>query len=409
MARRLASPPPWSARPAVFRYDLTELAGLDCLSAASGPIAEAQALAAGLFGARQSFFLVNGCTAGVQAAILATCGEGDTLVIARNSHLSAVTGMALAGCRPRWVCPAVDEARGVAHGVAPESIAAALDAASAAGERVGAVLVTSPTYFGCCSDVAALAEACHARGVPLLVDEAHGSHLSFLPDASSPLSAVDLGADAVAQSTHKTLGSLTQSAMLHLGGGAGPPRVDAARVESALQALQSSSPSYLLMASLDAARLTLEERGLDAFEAALGEARGARAGLERLGCHVMGKGSVGPWDASFCSGWDPLRLSVTPPAGAVAGRELARRLEEDYGVVPEMATHATVVLALGIGSQAGDGERIVAAFRDILRAEGAGAGPAAGDPGGVALHESLALVAGVLSSDANSRVVVTPR
>lgn len=361
-----------------MEYDTTELRGLGCLGEAAGPVAEAEARAAAAFGSDRSWFLVNGSSAGVHAAVLATCAPGDSLVLARNAHRSALAALVLSGARPEWVQPEMDAGLGVAHGVTADAVAGALQSAEDAGRRVGAVLVVSPTYFGTCSDIAALARVCRLRGVPLIVDEAHGSHLALLrrvggglapPLGGFPAGALAGGADLVVQSTHKTLPALTQSAMLHQRGA----NVDPQRVSLALQMLQSSSPSYILMASLDAARAAVEglagggEGGAELREllkrvALLRRALGALPGVR-----ILGAGSPGVRSA------DPLRVTVVTLGLGMSGFAAAEELESRFGVVPELATPSCVVLAVSLGTHPADLDQVAAAFEHLARSAAAAA------------------------------------
>ena len=231
---------PWLGSAA--RLDLTELDGLDSLHAPEGPIAEAQALAAQLWQADQTFFLVGGSTVGIHAAIMATCKPGDTLLLPRNAHMSALGGLILAGATPVHLPPS-PSAPGTWGPPSLERLEEAL-----VHHAPKAVLLTRPGYGGDVFDLRPYAELIHAHGSLLLVDEAHGAHLGLHP--ALPPSALTLGADAVVQSTHKMLGALTPGAMLHLKGAG----LDAARVHRSLSLLQTTSPSYLVLASLDAAR-----------------------------------------------------------------------------------------------------------------------------------------------------------
>ncbi|HEV2727766.1 MAG TPA: aminotransferase class V-fold PLP-dependent enzyme, partial [Solirubrobacterales bacterium] len=177
------------------------------------PFQQAQQLAAEAWGAGRTWFLINGASQGNHATMMALAHMGNRVVVQRNVHSSVIDGLVLSGMRPTFVAPELDPELGIAHGLTPDSLAAALD------ETPGAVaaLVVSPTYFGACADVAALAEVAHSRGVPLVVDEAWGAHLHFHPEL--PPDALASGADLVTSSTHKIVGSLTQAAMLHLGRG----------------------------------------------------------------------------------------------------------------------------------------------------------------------------------------------
>ena len=209
------------------------------------PFQQAQLLAAGAWGARRSWFLVNGASQGNHATCMALGHMGEEVVVQRNVHSSVIDGLVLNGMRPTFVAPELDPDLGIAHGLTPESLAAALDSAPGAV----AAMIVSPTYFGACADVAALADVAHSRGLPLIVDEAWGAHLHFHPDL--PPAALESGADLVTSSTHKIVGSLTQAAMLHLGNG---DRIDAAVVDRCVSLVETTSPSGLLSGSLDAAR-----------------------------------------------------------------------------------------------------------------------------------------------------------
>src|SRR6201747_1476571 len=204
------------------------------------PFQQAQLLAAAAWGAKRSWFLMNGASQGNHATSMALGHMGDRVVVQRNVHSSVIDGLVLNGMRPTFVAPEPDPELGIAHGLTPESLAAALDATPGAV----AAMVVSPTYFGACADVAALAEVAHARDVPLIVDEAWGAHLHFHPDL--PPDALSCGADLVTSSTHKIVGSLTQAAMLHLGNGG---RIDPAIVDRCVSLGETTSPSGLLTGS----------------------------------------------------------------------------------------------------------------------------------------------------------------
>jgi lysine decarboxylase len=284
-----------------WELDLTELPGLDDLHSPSGPIAEAQELAAQAFGAEETLFLVNGSTSGLLALILATVGPGDLLVLARNCHRAAAAGLVLSGATPAFVPAEVDPDLGLP--VAVE--AARLEQTLSTHPHARAVLVVSPTYQGFASDLPALASVCHRRDIPLLVDEAHGPHFHFHP--ALPPTALAAGADAAVQSLHKTGGSLTGSALLHLQG----PRLDRDRVRLMARLIQTSSPSYPLLASLDAARRRLATRGQADLERAISLARPTRQAIQDLGFPCPGEDYAG----RGVVGYDPTRLLVN-----VAGR-----------------------------------------------------------------------------------------
>lgn len=199
-----------------LQADLPEIPGLDNLFAPAGPIKMAQILAAEAFGAEETWFLANGSTSGIEAAILATCGPGDMILMPRNVHQSVLSGLVLSGATPIYLNPHYCPDWDLTYGITAPSVAAALTAYPA----IKVVVVVSPTYEGICSDIAAIAPLVHDHGALLLVDEAHGPHLHFHPDL--PQDALAGGADIVVQSTHKVLSALTQAAMLHVQG----PRVN---------------------------------------------------------------------------------------------------------------------------------------------------------------------------------------
>ena len=218
------------------------------------PFQQAQELAAQAWGAARTWFLINGASQGNHVALLTLAHSGDRVVVQRNAHSSTVDGCVLAGLTPTFVAPEVDPELGIAHCLAPD----ALDRALSETPRAAGATAVSPTYFGAVADVAGLAEVAHAHGVPLVVDEAWGAHLSFHEDLPAP--ALSLGADLVVSSTHKIVGSLTQSAMVHLGRGA-EHRLDEHVVDRAVTLVESTSPSSLLLGSLDAARRLAATRG----------------------------------------------------------------------------------------------------------------------------------------------------
>jgi arginine decarboxylase len=221
-----------------------DIHGID-LGPSPTPYERAEQLAAEAYGARRTWFLTNGATQGNHALCLALAPLGARVITQRNSHASVVDGLVLSGGVPSFVAPEYDAELGMANGVTPAQLGRAIEDAPDAR----AVFIVSPTYYGMAADVAACAEVAHAAGLPLVVDQAWGPHFGFHPEL--PPSALAEGADAVLTSTHKIAGSLTQSAMLHV---APTGRVDVGAVGRAMRLLRSTSPSSLLLASLDAAR-----------------------------------------------------------------------------------------------------------------------------------------------------------
>ncbi|KAF8369445.1 hypothetical protein HHK36_032538 [Tetracentron sinense] len=259
-----------------FLYDLPEHPELDNLFSRKGVILNAQNQAAKLFRSSETRFLVGGTTCGIQAAIMATCSPGDSIILPRNSHISAISGMVLSGALPKYIIPDYNSEWDIAGEVTPLQVEKAIEEMAMDGQKAAAVLVTSPTYHGICSNVSEIAKLCHSHGIPIIVDEAHGAHLGFHPEL--PNSALEQGADLVVQSTHKVLCSFTQSSMLHMSGDI----VDRERICICLQTLQSTSPSPLLLASLDAARAQLSENPETIFNKAVELAVEATNQIKRI-------------------------------------------------------------------------------------------------------------------------------
>jgi arginine decarboxylase len=330
-----------------FALDVPQdIHGID-LGTSPTPYEQAEALAAEAHGARRTFFLTNGATQGNHALTLALAPLGTRVVCQRNSHASIVDGLVLSGGLPTFVHPELDDALGMAHGVTPEALRVALEQAPEAR----AAFVVSPTYYGMCADVAGLAEVAHAAGVPLIVDQSWGPHFGFHPDL--PASALSLGADAVLTSTHKIAGSLTQSAMLHIGHS---DRVSVAQVARAMRLVRSTSPSSLLMASLDAARRQLAVHGEALLHETLAAVHRTRAklattpGITVLGPELVGRPGVAEWD--------PLRIVLDVRDTGRSGYEVAAALRNAYDGNVELATAATVVLVVGVAESAVALERV---------------------------------------------------
>jgi len=239
--------------PNPFSVDITEIDGFDNLHHPEGILKESMERAAAVYGADRTYYLVNGSTCGILAAISSAVSDGKKLLMARNSHKSAYHAAMLNRMETEYIYPEIIEESGIQGGIEPGELRRILEADKE--NRIGAVFLTSPTYEGIVSDIKSLAEIVHERGIPLIVDEAHGAHFAFYEGEGEnrqtgrlfPRSALHCGADLVIQSIHKTLPSLTQTAVLHLKEGI----ADRERLEFYLRIYQSSSPSYVMMASID--------------------------------------------------------------------------------------------------------------------------------------------------------------
>jgi lysine decarboxylase len=321
------------------------------------PFERAQALAARAWGARRSWFLINGASQANHVAMLALAHDGAEVVVQRNAHSSTIDALVLSGLRPAFVAPELDPELHIAHCVTPEALERALGANP---DAVGATVV-SPTYFGAVADVAGLAEVAHARGVPLIVDEAWGAHLAFHDEL--PVHALALGADLVVSSVHKVVGSLTQAAIVHLGHDS---RLDEHVVDRCVTLLESTSPSALLSGSLDAARRHVALRGRELLEETIRTLAVARAAVRRLpGLDVLDERLAG---APGVHDYDPLRLAIDVRGTGATGYELERLLRELDDVNMELAGENVMVALFGMGEPAVQAERLAAALRRAVEA-----------------------------------------
>jgi len=344
---------------AVFRADLPELPELDNLFAPQGVIQAAQELAAAAFGADKTWFLVNGSTCGVEAAILATCAAGDKIILPRNVHYSAIAGLILSGAIPVFVYPEYDSVLDLAHSMTPEGVAAALDRHPDAK----AVMMVYPTYYGVCGDVEAIATLAHQYNIPLLVDEAHGPHFAFHPEL--PTSALAAGADLTVQSIHKVLGAMTQASMLHVQGS----RVNIDRVSKSLQLLQSTSPNYLLLASLDAARQQMALYGKELMARTLQLADSARNRISQIpGLSVLQPLGKTPGFIML----DRTRLTVTVSGLGLTGFEADEILHQELGVTAELPSLQHLTFIISLGNTEADIEQLVQAFTSLAKKFGQG-------------------------------------
>src|SRR2546425_4603923 len=315
--------------------------GID-LGPAPTPFEQAQRLAAKAWGARRTWFLINGASQGNIAAGLALAHHGDEVVLQRNVHSSTIDALVLSGMRPRSAAPEADPQLGIAHCLTADALERALAATPGA---VGAWVV-SPTYFGAVAEMRALAAVAHGHGVPLIVDEAWGAHLAFHDDL--PEHALAAGADLVISSTHKIVGSLTQSAMLHLGQ-APRARIDEDAVDRAVTLTESTSPSSLLTASLDAARRQAATHGralLGPTIALLARTRAeirAIDGLDVLDERLAGRPGV--------FAYDPLRLAIDVRGVAASGYQLAPLLRQIGDINMELYGENVIVAVFGMSER----------------------------------------------------------
>lgn len=347
----------------IFRFDLTEAEGLDDLHCPEGVIREAQELAAEVFHARKSYFLVNGTTCGNEAMVMTCASEGEKIMVPRNAHKSVLMGLILSGAVPIWLTPRVDVRTGLCGSVSPQEVEQKFQE----HPDCKGVFLVSPTYYGISSDIRRIGEICHYHQALLLVDEAHGGHLYFgdsgLNIENLPQGAVLLGADLCAQSMHKVTGSLTQSSLLHVGSS----QVDLGRLESNLRLVQSTSPSYLLMTSLDAARYELALHGCEMLKKAGRLAEDGRMRLNQIpGIRCYGKEILGDIFYQL----DTTRLVFTAEELGIGGYELAEQLYEKHRVGLELADDKNVVAIITYANEPADIDRLVAAVESVSKEAG---------------------------------------
>jgi arginine/lysine/ornithine decarboxylase len=331
-----------------------DIHGID-LGPAPTPYERAEGLAAEAFGAERSFFLTNGATQGNHALCLALAPLGTRVVAQRNSHASIVDGLVLSGGLPSFVAPEYDAALGITHCVAPD----ALEQALAAAPDARAAFVVSPTYYGMAADIAGLAEVAHRAGVPLVVDQSWGPHFGFHDQL--PPTALAQGADAMLTSTHKIAGSLTQSAMLHVGRSG---RIDPGAVARALRLLRSTSPSSLLIASLDGARRQLALHGEQLLHETVEAVGVARAKLDTIdGIALVDAALVG---SMGIAGYDPLRMVLDVRGTGRTGYEIADELRRSYDVHVELPQQATIVFVVGLGESVAALRRLAGDIEEVV-------------------------------------------
>lgn len=332
----------------IMDFDITEIAGADNLFQTEGIIKSVQDHYARLYDCKKSYILVNGSSGGNIAAILAAVNKGKQLIMARNCHKSVFNALTLGGIRPVYAYPDMIEEFGISGPVSPAEIERLIKE----NPDAEAVMITSPNYYGVCSDIGTIAEIAHRHGKVLIVDEAHGAHLHF--SAALPPSAIQSGADLVINSTHKTLASFTQSAALHYN----TDLVDQYILEDKLQCIQSTSPSYLLMTSMDISARILEKHRNELMEEWVGNLTDFYEKISRIpGVQTMGK----------MKGLDWTKINLSLGELGITGAQLDKILLNDYGIYIELFTGDWVMAMTGIGNTRNDYDRLANALEDISR------------------------------------------
>jgi arginine decarboxylase len=337
----------------IMSLDYTELAPLDDLHHPTGVILEAQQLASDCFGAEDTYFLVNGSTVGNLAMIMSVCATDEILIVQRNVHKSVIHGLMLAGARAVFLPTRLDADTGLAVGVNLTDVITAMeDHPTAKG-----VLLSNPNYYGMGIELSDIAAAVHFRGLPLLVDEAHGAHFGFHPDL--PNSALASGADAVVQSTHKMLTAMTMGAMLHVQGN----RMERDLIRQRLSMLQSSSPSYPLMASLDLCRRWMFQEGKQSITKALQVVRHFR---EQVKNKLPAAAIIEREEHNLVYDFlDPFKITLGDRTGTWTGFQLRDQLAA-AGCDAEMADAKYVLFQFSLASDESDTEHLFSVLSDIF-------------------------------------------
>ncbi|MCL1905924.1 MAG: aminotransferase class I/II-fold pyridoxal phosphate-dependent enzyme, partial [Clostridiales bacterium] len=334
--------------------DVNSMKPLDNLAHPVSVIREAEELAAAAFGAGHAFFIVNGTTSAVQNMILFACKPGDKIILSRNVHKSVINALVLSGAIPVYLPQPVHEKLHISLSLPLKE----LEQAIASNPEAKAVFVTSPSYYGICSDLSSIGELAHRNGMLLLVDEAHGAHLYFGADLPKP--AMAAGADLSAVSMHKSGGSLTQSSFLLSG-----PDIDAEALRQTINLTQSTSASYLLLASLDISRKNLALRGRHIFSHVLGLADYAREEINRLGgYYAYGRELT---DAAAIYDFDATKLAVATMGTGLSGMEVYDLLRDEYDIQVEFGDVSNILAYISVGDRQQDLERLVGALAEIAR------------------------------------------
>ncbi|MBS5938898.1 aminotransferase class I/II-fold pyridoxal phosphate-dependent enzyme [Clostridium sartagoforme] len=336
-----------------FKIDVTVFKLVDSLHHPNGPIKKAQELAADAYGAKASFFSIHGTSGAIQAMILSVVKDGDKIIVPRNVHKSVTSGIILSGAIPIFVEPEIDKKLGIAHGVTPETIERTLKE----NPDAKAVLIINPTYYGVATDIKKIADIVHSYDIPLIVDEAHGPHLAF--SNKLPMSAIEAGADICAQSTHKIIGSLTQGSLLHINS----KYVNPKKLQQILNLLQTTSPSYILMASLDCARRQIALEGKELLDKAIELCKYTRNEINKIpGFYCFGEEILGkPGSYAF----DPTKLTISSRDLGITGFELDTILADKYHIQMELSDFYNVLAVGSFGDTKEGMDKLINALKEI--------------------------------------------
>lgn len=334
--------------------DVNSMKPLDNLCHPISVIKEAEELAAEAFGASHAFLMVGGTTSAVQSMVLTACKKGEKIILPRNVHRSVINALVVNGATPIYVNPDVDKKLGIALGMKISQVGKAIED----NPDAVAILVNNPTYYGICSNLKKIVEIAHAHNMLVLVDEAHGTHFYF--GENMPITAMAAGADMASVSMHKSGGSLTQSSFLLTG-----PNVSAGYVRQVINLTQTTSASYLLLASLDISRRNLALRGKEAFEEVEKIAAYARNEINKIdGYYAYGEELI---NGDSIYDFDTTKLTVYTLDIGLAGIEVYDKLRDEYDIQLELGDIGNILAYISIGDRMRETERLVSALYDIRR------------------------------------------
>lgn len=336
-----------------FKIDVTVFKSVDSLHHPTSVIKEAHELAADAYGADNSFFALHGTSGAIQGMIMSTVNPGDKVLIPRNVHKSVTAGIILSGASPVYMQPEINKTLGIAQGISPDTVKKALEE----NPDTKAVLIINPTYYGVATDLKKIVDIVHNYNIPIMVDEAHGPHLAF--SNKLPMSALEAGADICAQSTHKIIGSLTQASLLHVKS----KFISADRVQQVLNLLHTTSPSYILMASLDCARKQIALEGESLLKYAITLADYTREEINKIpGFYCFGEEVL---DGKGAYAFDPTKITISCFQLGITGYELERILAEKYYIQMELADFYNVLAVGSFGDTKENMDKLINALKEI--------------------------------------------
>ena len=340
----------------IVSFDANSTKELDMLSHPVGVILEAEELLAEAYGADNAFMLVNGSTFGVQTMILSACAPNDKIIVPRNVHKSVINAIILSGATPIFIQPEIDYNYGIANGVKVETVKEVIKAHPDAK----AMFIINPTYFGVTSDLRKIIKICHRNNIAVLVDEAHGAHLPFHPHL--PDCAMKLGADMSTASLHKTAGSLTQSSALFHNEGI----IDINKIRATINLMQTTSASYLLLASMDITRSNLALKGKKIFSALLKKFAESKIRLSKIkGLTVISEKDIDENDEHGIYDFDDTKFVIKVNELGFSGFQVYKILKEEYNIQLELAESYVVLAVVGVGDTDETIDRLVDAFEDL--------------------------------------------